>query len=493
VHSKKISLHTSKEIYGSLTTGFIIAQPLLKAIQRLVNTLLMPMGGDKMTERKSILLKILTLGCVISVSICDANAASVSSTVTALRLSNTITGGAMPTSDPLFQQMVTKVDSGDLKGAADIASHSKYFASYLARRMAMQMQNPSLDAANGTDNDATAFIIAHFAGAGANPPSISTIWSENATYLVTVTGSTTPVHAADLTPAQLATIDWSAALTSTPGQNLKVVQSATATGAVTVAAGTLPAQHVGGYITLSDRPSDNSFAQYGATAGTNLRMIEGLWEVATGLTLVDAESSDKGQAYMAPRFVPESDPNFFHGQGQTACLACHGGGLSSIEHGYSAVADVFNFDGKNGLTFNPAPTTATMKSLGSDPTLRASIATCDVVKNPKLPCNPDSANLLPNQGWDLSVWNSTGLITRLGWSAPLKGNGLNSLGVALGQASIVYRNLAVRVINEICPLGAFTEADLSKIVAAVSPSAIPAGTDDLRTIVSMVAVHPTCQ
>src|SRR5262249_45172277 len=82
-------------------------------------------------------------------------------TATALRLSNTITGGFMPVSDPLFGQMVAMVSSGDVAGAAALAANSKYFANYLARRLALQMQSPSLDASISIDNDSTAFLIAH--------------------------------------------------------------------------------------------------------------------------------------------------------------------------------------------------------------------------------------------------------------------------------------------------------------------------------------------
>src|SRR5665213_500492 len=148
-------------------------------------------------------------------------AIDVASTSAALRLSNTITGGTMPTSDPIFAQMVTTIAGGDLQGAAALAANSKYAAGYLARRLAFQMQNPSLDASTVTDNDATAFLIAHFVGAGTMKPSISSIWSENATYLVDVGGTST--HVASLTAAQLAAVDWTTALVQVPGQTAQVI------------------------------------------------------------------------------------------------------------------------------------------------------------------------------------------------------------------------------------------------------------------------------
>jgi len=441
-------------------------------------------------------LKVVSIGvlCSYLFSLSNAQAAvDAAATVTTLRLANTITGGYMPTSSPLFALMLEKVQSGDRRGAAQIAASSKYFASYLARRLAFQMQNPSFDAVNGMDNDSTAFLIAHFVGTKSAPPSISKIWSDNLTYLVIPDGSSSPIHAANLTATQKKNIDWAAALSPVTGQTANVV-TAVNNANVTTARGPIPEKHVGGYMTLSDRASDNSFAMYGATAGTNLRMVEGIWQIATGLTLVDVESASAGRAYMAPRFIPENDPNFFHGQGQTACLACHGGGMSSLQHGYSTVADVFNFDAaKGGLIYVPMPTTAIRKSLGSDPSLRATVLACDLVKTPKAVCNPDSAGADPNHGWDLNVWRLTGVLKTMGWTGPLSGQGLNSLGAALGRATIVYKFLTERVIREVCPMGAFTATDLDSILAAVYPYEVPAGTDDVRTIVAMVASHASCQ
>jgi hypothetical protein len=233
---------------------------------------------------------------------------------------------------------------------------------------------------------------------------------------------------------------------------------------------------------------------YGATAGTNLRMIEGIWEIMTGLQLADVESTD-APAQNVPRFVPELDPNFFHGQGQPACISCHGGGMSSLTHGYATVGDVFNFDPAKGFTYIDAVTTATRKSLGSDPKKRATNLACNLVKTPTAVCNPDSAGVDPNQGWDVSqTWAASGVLTKMGWTGPMTGQGLNALGAAIGQASIVYQFMTTRVINEICPLGVFSSADIAKIAAAANPFAQPApGTDDIRTIVAMVAANPACQ
>lgn len=410
-------------------------------------------------------------------------AVDVNATSEALRLANTITGGYMPTSDPLFAQMVSKVQAGDIAGAASIAAGSTYFAKYLARRLALQMQSPSLDASAGADNDATAFLIAHLAGGPGLKPSISTIWSEDATYLVNVNG--TPTHVAGLTSAQLASVNWLTDLVRQDGQNAK------ATDGRTIIA--IPEKHVGGYVTLSDRASDNSFAMYGATAGTNLRYIEGIWEISTGLQLMDVASTN-APTQMAPRFVPEYDPNFFQGQGQPACIACHGGGMSSVNHGYATVADTFNFDPNRGFEYIAAPTTSTMKSLASDPNLRNTNAACNLAKTPNAACNPDSVGVDPNQGWDLSqTWQASGVLNRMGWTGPTSGQGLNELGKAIGQARIVYEFLTKRIVNEICPLGIFSDEDISRIAAAANPYASPAGTDDARTIVMMVASQSSCQ
>jgi hypothetical protein len=250
-------------------------------------------------------------------------------------------------------------------------------------------------------------------------------------------------------------------------------------------------KHVGGYTTLSDRANDNSFAIFGATAGTNLRMIEGIWEIATGLSLLDVASQAATPAQV-PRFVPEYDPNFFQGQGQTACIACHGGGMTSLTHGYAAVANVFNVDG-NGFVFIPQPTVDTMKSLGSDPNLRQGKLACNLARTPTPVCNPESLDVDKDQGWDVSdAWTESGALAAMGWVGPTKGQGLQQLGYYIGQSWIVYQFFTQRVISEICPLGTFTPAEINQIAATANPWADPAGTDDIRTIVAKVASSPGC-
>ena len=424
-----------------------------------------------------------------------ASALDVQATATALRLANSITGGLMPTSDPLFAQMVSQVQAGNVKGAAQTAANSKYFASYLGRRLALQMQSPTLDASSVSDSDATAFLIAHFVGTKTTPPSISKIWSENATYMVSVVrnGAAVQVSAALMTPAEKLAVDWSNDLVRVDGQTVRFANTGGA--AVTFTPGTLPPKHVGGYTTLSSRVSansflDNSFAQYGALAGTNLRFIEGIFNVATGLELMDFASSDTYVRY-APRFIAQNDPNFREGKGQPACMSCHGGGLASLHHGYSTVADTFNYDQANGLIYYPNPTTATRKSLGSDATKRQATLTCNTAD---AVCNPDApAGVDVNQSWDIGrTWSSIGVLNRMGWTGATSGQGLNELGVALGKATIVYEQLTKRVINDVCPLGVFLQSEVTKIAAAANPYATPAGSDDVRTIVAQVAAHPSC-
>ena len=405
----------------------------------------------------------------------------------------------MPTSDPIFAQMVAKIAAGDTAGAASLAANSAYFAKYLGRRLALQMQNPALDASASIDSDPTTFIVAHFVGSAGSTagttvkPSISTIWSDNSTYLVNINvgGVVTPTHTASLTAAQLAAVNWTTDLVQTPGQTAKALT--TVAGKITATPIAIPAASVGGYLTLSDRPNDTSYAQYGATAGTNLRMIEGMWEISTGLQLIDTASTSASPT-VAPRFIPEYNSNFFVGQGQTACLACHGGGFSSINHGYATVADIFDYTSANGLAYIGAPTTATMKSLGSDATKRTANSNCNLVTNPTAVCNPDSSGVGTAQAWDVNTtWAQTGVLTKMGWSGSTSGNGLNSLGANLGKAAVVFQYLTERVIGEICPMGMFTQNDVNTIAAAANPFNTTPGTDDVRTIVALVAANSTCQ
>ena len=405
-------------------------------------------------------------------------------TAKALRLMNMITGGYMPTSDPAFATAVTQIQANDIEGAAMTIAKTQYFGNYLARRIALQMQSPALTTVGITDSAASAFVIAHFTGGPGFKPSLSTIWSENATYNVMVSG--TPISASALTPAQLAALNWEQSFVRVAGQRIR--DSVTPTNLVT-----LPAQHVGGYTTLSDKVNDTSFSQYAGTGGTNLRYIEGIWRIATGLQLVDVMSAN-ARPQDAPKFIPEYDPNFFIGNGQAACIACHGGGMSSINHGYSTVADTFDY-GTQGLVYIAAPTTATMKSLGSDPKKRTATSTCNLSANPMPVCNPDSIGVdNVNKPWDLTAtWANTGILLKMGWMGPTQGNGLNSLGAAIGQSSIFYVNFVKRVITEICPMGVFSQSEINKIADAANPYAPVAGTDDMRTIVTKVAAHASCQ
>lgn len=418
----------------------------------------------------------------------DANSKAV-----ALRLNAIITGGVMPTSDPLFTQMVNSVQTGNIRGAADIAARSKYFGSYLGRRLALQMMTPALDAQDMLDNDASAFLIGKFVGSSNSPPSISSIWSDNATYSLNINGAT--VKAAALTPVQKDGLDWAAALVRNNGQQAKGNDAANA------ALVAIPAKHVGGYTTLSDRANDTSFAMWGATAGTNLRFIEGIWQISTGLSLNDVQSTN-ALVQDAPRFIPQYDPNFFVGQGQAACISCHGGGMPSANHGYAAVADIYDFTG-NGFIFTEASLARaqatnnnTLKSLGSDPAKRtgnAGVQNCNLAANPKPVCNPDGSYADLNQSWNVgTTWGSSGVLATMGWTGPTAGQGLNELGQAIGKAGIVYSFLVKRVVNELCPLGSFSQAEVNRIAAAANPNAIPKGSDDIRTIVAMVASNQSC-
>ena len=117
---------------------------------------------------------------LISVSLMSttAGAATPEALAAALRMNGTICGGLMPPDDPAFQQMVTLIEGGNYNGAALVAAQSPYFARYLGRRLALQMQNPTLDASAISDSDATTHILYHFVGPS---PSISSIWSDNST------------------------------------------------------------------------------------------------------------------------------------------------------------------------------------------------------------------------------------------------------------------------------------------------------------------------
>ncbi len=406
----------------------------------------------------------------------------------ALRISGTITGGSIPTNSPEFQSMLTSIASNDYYGAALTAVQSNYGTNYLLRRLALQMQNPGLDASIVKDNDASAFLMAHFAGAQGVTPSISKIWSNNLTCSARVTraGVVTTVKVADLTAAEKLTIDWKNALTCVNGQQVVDAAAPQPQNNAPFTKITLPAKHVGGYLTLSDRPGDTSFAEYGATAGTNLRLVVGMWGIATGMDIVQFAAGD-GRAQQVPRFVPSNDPNFLVGQGQSSCISCHAGGLVALNHGYGTMADLFNFDAdRGGFMFYTTPATGTRKSLGSNGNRRGNTLTCNMTTFTE--CNADSVGTDVNQSWDLApTWGARGLLNTLGWQGPTAGQGLNTLGTAIGKANIVYANLAKRIQGEVCPLATLTKAEISNIAA------IGQSSDDIRQMIAQVAANPSCR
>lgn len=431
-----------------------------------------------MTDRSAAGIRVLAIAIAAFAAASDARAASAEVIAKALRLSSVITGGTMPTGSAEFLSMVSAIEGpAGIAGAAKIAISSRYGVGHLMRRIAFQMQNPTGDATSVDDNDATAFIIAHLAGAATlGPPSISKLWSDDVTCSVNIMRgqNAMKVKAADLRDNEKLSVDWKTALDCTAGQRAR--------SPVDGSSVVIPAQHVGGYLTLSDRRLDGSIAEYGATAGTNLRYIYSIWQTATGLGLMDFASS-RVPAQVVPRFVPANDPNFLMGQGQNSCISCHGGGLVSVNHGYATVADLFNHT-RDGFFFDESPEVNQRKSLGSSAGNRQRTLECNFVTFTT--CNPDSAGVAADHGWDVSDWAGRGLLARMGWNGPSSGKGLNSLGAALGKATIVYSNLTKRVIREICPLGAIKNDEVEKIAEAAQK------TDDFSQIVVEVATHPAC-
>jgi hypothetical protein len=406
-------------------------------------------------------------------------------------MAGTITGGAMPASAPEFATMVTQIQAGNYLGAAQTAVASKYFGGYLPRRLARQMMNPQLSESDVPDNDATTFIVANLIGSGTTA-SISKLWSQNATYLINVNvgGTVQQLHAGDLSDLQLAAVNWKTDLVQVAGQVANVTSTA-ADGSTVFTPTAIPAMHVGGYLTLNklapdgSGAEDRSFVQYGLKAGTNLRAIEAMYETTFGFTLPQMVVSGATSA-VVPRFIPKLNPSFFTGQGQPACISCHGGGAANLKHGYATFADVFDFDASHGLIYIPAPTTGTMKSYGSDDGKRSTIKTCNLSNVPAPQCNPDGPAASATQAWDLTLWQTGGMLTQMGWTGSITGSGLNSLGIALGKAKLVYRFLVQRVMKEICPLGSFSETQLTAIATSAQTA------DNFGTIVSQIASDPSC-
>jgi hypothetical protein len=404
-------------------------------------------------------------------------------------MNGTVLGGLMPTSSAQFAQMVTDIESGNYAAAAQVAVSTPYFGAYLARRMAKEMQNVTLTETGVPDNDASTFIVAHLLNGNTNTTNtgvnggINALFSDDVTCLVNVNGTNT--HAMKLTAAQLAAVNWQTQIVCTPGQQ------------DTAGPTTIPDADTGGFTTLSSAVADGSYAMNAFTAGTNLRGVEYLYEIGLGATLLGMAIPTGASPILAPPFVPENDPNFLVGQGQPACISCHGGGAPNLVHGYATVADIFNFDPTKGFTYIANPTPATMKSLGSNAATRTQVESC--ITNHTYPtgfttCDPDSQGNSTSQAWDLSSWKTGGLLASWGWTGATSGTGLKSLGAAIGSSAQMYQFMVQRVIGEICPTGTISAATQNQYAAtAQALEATPNGTGAFASIVESVASDPACR
>lgn len=463
----------------------------------------------------------MALGPLALIAAPPARGASTAVTVQALRMAGRITCGLMPASDPAFQAMVSKLSGSppDYMGAAAAAVASPYFAQCLVRRMAKEMMTPSMSAGGVPDNDATTFIVATLTGIPGQTPGISKLWSDDATYLIKVAGascaafgdancstggsapsgvpgSTGPYcHALDLGPAQLAAVSWQTDLVRVPNLQCATNLQASKFGTSPVIEYVpIPASDTAGYLTLSDRPNDGSYAVYGFEAGTNLRGIEGMYEIATGYDIPSMETdlpppltSLEGDA---PAFVPAGNLNFANAVTQTACLACHGGGVSNTRHGYSALADLFDYPNaaKTNIGFYPSlPPVTVRKSNGSNASIRGLVAACTTANYLTNNCNPYSGGVDDvGLSWDLSDWSPVAS-GAWGWTGPTSGHGWNALGAALGKSGIVYTYMVQRVVSEICPpSSSLPPQTISQIAAQAMKN------DSFAYIVEAVASNPGC-
>jgi hypothetical protein len=450
-------------------------------------------------------------------------------TVQAIRMDGIITGGAIPYSDPVFTNMVSAIEAGNYVQAATDAVNSTYFPYYLPRRMAKEMMNNQMSEAGIIENDGEAFIVANWLGLAGTQPSIGAVWSQNATYCADVSKPGVGVGASQsenegacvASGKNLVHITYAGDPLSWDWTNLlyKVnEQQANGFDPLNGETGknvTILPRDVGGYMTLVDDEqgeANTNFASFAFVAGTNLRAIEYLYEIAFGVTLASMENTAGVTADMTPKFIPSDNPNFMNGNNQAACVACHAGGASSRLHGYAAFADLWDYDpGQTRAFYNGNPnyvinpntayqTGALGKSFGSnnDQGIRAGVGQC--VDQTDYVCNPSSPGISA-QGWDLSYWQTAGVLSRWGWNGAISGNGLQALGAAVGQATGVYTNMVQRVINEICPLGSFSQTQIDNMGSAAmsQESAAQSSSTHVSTdqgaygyIVVHVASDPSC-
>src|SRR6185437_17130490 len=133
----------------------------------------------------------------------------------------------------------------------------------------------------------------------------------------------TATSAFKLSSTQDAAVNWMSQIECSPGQS---AMNGNGNGGQIA----IPSQDVGGYMTSSLHEGDSSYAQSGFLAGTNLRGIEYMWEISMGLTFAQMALQNGATPQVVAPFVPESDPNFLVGNGQSSCISCHGGGAQNI-------------------------------------------------------------------------------------------------------------------------------------------------------------------
>jgi hypothetical protein len=312
---------------------------------------------------------------------------------------------------------------------------------------------------------------------------MNTIYTDNSTYRVNVSGNSTPAN--QLTLSQLFAVNWQTDLIRSDGQFASLRSNPVQ----------IDAANVGGFFTASTGGgNDNSIASYGGTAGTNLRWAEALWEVSMGLSLPQLVNGTPDQPD-APAFVPSNDPNFFTGTGQPACISCHGAGGSSLMHGFATFADIFDFTNQ-GLIYNTSPLVNQQKSLGSNFTTRNAVLNCLLGKSypAGTPCNPksNSQNVAPTQKWDLSQWQSGGLLAYMGWTGATSGTGLNSLGSGIANAALTYQFMVSRVLSEICPNSGMSLETRATIATTAQTLDQGSGNNPFGYIVATIAADPNC-
>jgi len=211
-------------------------------------------------------------------------------------------------------------------------------------------------------------------------------------------------------------------------------------------------------------------------------MIRGIWTVSPGCR--SRLRLERRLVQYVPGSCREYRSQLLPRTGQDACISCHGGGLTALNHGYSTVGDLWDSTPPTAcLLRDPHDRHPEVARLRPQEALRQRDVQPDAEADAGV--QPGQLRNRSQPGLDLSItWGRAGSSTS--WAgAPEERPGLAALGAALGQATSVYQNSPGARSRDlphrhVQPDGHRPDRGSRQ------------GADDIRVIVAQVASSSTC-